>query len=61
MHLYTDRETEFINEIVKQLTNKFQVKHYYSTSYRSQANGLVECFNKSLCNSLVKLVNESVE
>src|SRR6266540_1321312 len=27
-HLHTDRGTEFVNEIVKKLMEKFQVKHY---------------------------------
>src|SRR6266542_2229451 len=27
-HLHTDRGTEFVNEIVKRLTEKFQVKHH---------------------------------
>ncbi len=60
-HLHTDRGTEFVNEVVEKLTEKFRVKHYRSTPYRPQANGLVERFNKSLCDSLVKLVDESVE
>src|SRR6266542_4833301 len=60
-HLHTDRGTEFVNEIVKRLIEKFQVKHHRSTPYQSQANGLVEHFNKSLCDSLAKLMNESAE
>ena len=60
-HLHTDRGTEFVNEVVKKLTEKFRVKYHRSTSYRSQANGLVERFNKSLCDSLAKLVDESAE
>ena len=61
IYLHTDRETEFVNEIVKRLTEKFWVKHHRSTPYQSQANGLVEHFNKSLCDSLAKLVDESAE
>ena len=37
------------------------MKHHRSTPYRPQANGLVERFNKSLCDSLAKLVDESAE
>jgi len=59
--LHTDRRTEFVNEIVEKLTEKFRVKHHRSTPYRPQANGLVERFNKSLCDLLVKLVEESAE
>ncbi len=52
---------EFVNEIVGKLMDKFQVKHHYSTSYKSQTNELVKWFNKSLCNLLAKLMNESAE
>ena len=47
--------------MVERLTEKFRVKHHWSTPYRSQANGLVKRFNKSLCDSLAKLVDESAE
>ena len=60
-YLHTNRETEFVNEIVKRLTKKFWVKYHRSTPYRLQANGLVERFNKSLCDSLAKLVDKSAE
>src|SRR6266496_458631 len=60
-HLHSDRGTEFVNEVIQNLTEKFRVKHHRSTPYRSQANRLVERFNKSLCDSLAKLVDESAE
>ncbi len=60
-YLHTNRETEFVNEVVEKLMEKFWVKYYRSTSYRSQANGLVEHFNKSLYDSLAKLVDKSAE
>ena len=60
-HLYTDRGTEFVNEVVRELMERFRVKHHRSTPYRSQANGLVERFNKTLCDSLVKLSEESAD
>jgi len=59
--LHTDKGTEFVNKVVKRLTEKFRVKHHRSTPYRPQANGLVERFNKSFCDSLAKLVDESAE
>jgi len=46
---------------VERLTEKFRVKHHRSTPYRPQANELVERFNKSLCDSLAKLIEESAE
>jgi len=60
-YLHTDRGTEFVNEVMEKLTEKFRVKHHRSTPYRPQVNGLVERFNKSLCDSLAKLVDESAE
>ncbi len=60
-HLHSDRGTEFVNEVIQNLTEKFRIKHHRSTPYRPQANGLVERFNKTLCDSLVKLAEESAE
>jgi len=60
-HLHSDRRTEFVNEVIQNLTEKFRIKHHHSTPYRPQANRLVERFNKTLCDSLVKLAEESAE
>ncbi len=40
---------------------RFRVKHHRSTPYRPQTNGLVERFNKTLCDSLVKLSEKSAD
>ena len=32
-HLHTDRETEFVNEIVERITEKFRVKHHQLMPY----------------------------
>ena len=60
-HLHTDRGIEFVNKIVQDLMERFCVKHHRSTPYRPQANRLVERFNKTLCDSLVKLSEESAD
>ncbi len=60
-HLYTDRRTEFVNKIVQDLIERFRVKHHRSTPYRPQVNGLVERFNKTLCDSFMKLSEESAD
>ncbi|PKY19069.1 hypothetical protein RhiirB3_432033 [Rhizophagus irregularis] len=41
--------------MVELLTKKFEIKHNLSMNYHPQTNGLVERFNKTLCESLAKL------
>ena len=40
------------------LLEKFEIRHYLSTSYHPQTNGLVERFNHTLCESLAKTVQD---
>ena len=40
---------------------KFQIKHLLTTPYHPQTNGLVEHFNRTLCESLAKLANDNTE
>ncbi|CAG8810237.1 27054_t:CDS:1, partial [Racocetra persica] len=49
------RETYFKNELIKRLAKRFQINHLLSTPYHPQMNGLVERFNRTLCESLTKL------
>jgi len=41
------------------LCDKFGVKHKLSTAYHPQTNGLVERFNRTLCEALAKFANEN--
>ena len=41
--------------MIKGLMEKFQINHLLSTPYHPQTNGLVERFNRTLCESLAKL------
>ena len=57
--ILTDRGTHFNNRMVKELVEKFEFKHGFSTPYHPKTNGLVERFNKTLCESLAKLGEEN--
>lgn len=54
--IISDRGTTFANELIKELCNKYQIKHHLSTPYHPQTNGLVERLNRTLCDSIGKLV-----
>ena len=53
--LLSDRGTHFNNEVVNGLLKQFEIRHLLSTPYYPQTNGLVERFNRTLCESLAKL------
>ena len=59
--LLSDRGTHFNNQMVEKLLEKFGIKHVFSTPYHPQTNGLVERFNRTLCESLSKLVKQTDE
>jgi len=54
--LQSDRGTHFVNEMIQELTDKFWIRHSLSSSYHPQSNGLVEHFNRTLCEGLAKVV-----
>src|SRR6266498_4461084 len=53
--LQSNRGTHFVNKIIQELTDKFQIQHSLSLSYYPQSNRLVERFNRTLCKRLVKV------
>ncbi len=57
--LLTDRGTHFVNEMLDSLCNELGVKHQLSTAYHPQTNGLVERFNRTLCEAIAKYANEN--
>src|SRR5256885_4774067 len=56
--ILTDRRTHFRNKLVKELCEKFEIKHKLSAPYHPQINGLVERFNRTLCESLAKVLEK---
>src|SRR5947207_4092230 len=44
--------------MIKELMEKFKIKHGFSTPYHPKTNGLVERFNGTLGESLAKLKNQ---
>ena len=53
--ILSDRGTHFRNKLVDGLCEKFEIKHKLSSPYHPQTNGLVERFNRTLCESLAKV------
>ena len=53
--IMTDRGSHFDNKLMEELSSKFNIKHKKSSPYHPQTNGLVERFNKTLCESLAKV------
>src|SRR6266498_2884230 len=56
--LISDREIHFNNQVIERLLEKFKIQYNLSTSYHPKTNGLVERFNKILCEFLTKLNEE---
>ncbi len=56
--LQSDRGTHFVNEVIRKLTKRFRVRHSLSSPYHPQSNGLVERFNKTLCEGIAKVAEE---
>src|SRR6266508_1970568 len=56
--IQSDRGTHFVNEVIRKLTKRFRMRHSLSSPYYSQSNGLVERFNKTLCEGIAKVAEE---
>src|SRR6266498_4971365 len=53
--LQSNRGMHFVNEVIQELTDKFWIRHSLSSPYHLQSNGLVERFNRTLCEGLAKV------
>jgi hypothetical protein len=57
--IQSDNGTPFRNQWIPELAKRCGIKHIFSTSYHPQSNGLVECYNQTLCDSLRSWVWEN--
>ncbi|KAL3677999.1 hypothetical protein R1sor_020955 [Riccia sorocarpa] len=55
LELVSDGGTHFLNQLMTELTNHFQIKHRKTTPYNPKANGLTEKANGLLCRILNKV------
>ena len=56
--ILSDNGSHFKNQLVEGLCKKFEIKHKRSAPYHPQTNGLVERFNRTLCETLAKVSEE---
>src|SRR6185437_2649413 len=53
--ILSDQGRNFISVTIRILCEKFLIKHKFSSLYHPQTNGMVERFNRTLCESLAKV------
>ena len=53
--LISNQGTHFVNQLIEEITDEFQVQNRITTPYHPQENGAVEAFNKILENALTKV------
>src|ERR1700741_369143 len=56
--ILSDRSTSFINQVIKELCDKFQMKHRLTSAYRPQTNGMIERFNRTIGECIAKLISD---
>lgn len=52
--ILTDRGSHFNNQTITTMMEKFKVTHNFSTPYHPKTNGLIERFNKTICEAIAK-------
>jgi transposase InsO family protein len=57
----TDQGTNFLSKLISHICVLFKIKQIKTTSYHPQTDGLVERFNRTLCDTLACYVNEEPE
>jgi len=56
--MLSDRGTSFLNQVIKELCERFQTKHRLTSSYRPQTNGMIERFNRTIGECIAKLLTD---
>src|SRR6201985_1088940 len=54
----SDRGTEFLNELIRELDRTYHIKHIRTTSYHPQGNGQTERTNQTVKNVLSKIIDK---
>ena len=54
----TDQGTNFLSKLIEEICILFKIKQLRTTSYHPQTDGLVERFNRTLCDMLSNYVSE---
>src|SRR5205807_1815332 len=54
--LTSDRGTEFVNNLIEELSRTYHIKHIKTTAYHPQGNGQTERMNQTIKNVLAKLI-----
>ena len=57
----TDQGSNFLSKLVQDICNLFKIKKLYTTAYHPQTDGLVERFNRTLCDMLACYVQGEPE
>ena len=56
-----DRGKEFVNEVPKNLHEMTGAEQRITSAYHPQSNGLCECQNRTIKDSLVKVLDEKLK
>ena len=57
--LLSDRGANFRAEMVEELYKRMSIHHKLSSPYHPQTNGLIERFNRTLCETLAKITDQT--
>ena len=59
MILVSDRGIHFLNSLIQEMTDRFQIDHRKTTPYHLQTNGQTERVNRTLVSILCKTIHDS--